>query len=69
MLVKCAVQVNQRYGEINQVQFLLLMNFFISCWLQSPVRTAWVESSFSSSFVTSCSGGSAPSPLFFLVCD
>lgn len=63
MLVKCAVQVNQCYEEINQIQCLLLMNFFISCWLLSLVcSTGQVGSSFSSSFVTSFSGGFVSAP-------
>jgi len=55
MLVKCAVRVNQRYEEINQIQFLLLMDFFISCQLLSLFCAGRAGSSRSSSFVPSCS--------------
>lgn len=53
MLVKCAVQVNQRYEEINLTQFLLLMNFSISCELLSVACAG--QSSSSSSFAASLS--------------
>lgn len=43
MLVKCAVQVNQRYEEINLTQFLLLMNFSISCELLSVACAGQAE--------------------------
>lgn len=43
MLVKCAVQVNQCYEEINLTQFLLLMNFSISCELLSVVCAGQAE--------------------------
>lgn len=55
MLVKCAVQVNQCYEEINLTQFLLLMNFSISCELWSVLVR---QSSSSSSFAASVSHGS-----------
>lgn len=43
MLVKCAVQVNQCYEEINLTQFLLLMNFSISCELLSVICAGQAE--------------------------
>lgn len=61
MLVKCAVQVNQCYEEINLTQFLLLMNFSISCklclWSVLLRQSSFSSSSAASVNVSPCEEG------------